>query len=357
MIAKKDIQIEGHKLMYHPNEVSRWINGQIFAPIYLEIGPTNICNHKCNFCALDYLEVKPKFLDKKVFLTNLEDMGNFGVKAIMFAGEGEPLMHKQLPEAIKQAKNSAIDISITTNGVLFDRTKTEETLKYLSWIKFSIDAGSKETYSKVHGCKEQDFDKTLENLKFASQYKKDNNLEVVVGAQMLLLPENIHEVEDLILKIKDFDINYLILKPYSQHPNSLNQKPPPLTQYNLRLKAISAKYSKGKFPIVYRSISAKEVNVDKIEYNECYGLNFFALIDALGNVIPCNIFYGKEEYYYGNINKNKFSDIWKSEQRKKVLERLYKEGTTNCRKGCRLNYINQYLDNLKNKKVEHINFI
>ena len=65
MIAKKDIQIEGHKLMYHPNEVSRWINGQIFAPIYLEIGPTNICNHKCNFCALDYLEVKPKFLDKK----------------------------------------------------------------------------------------------------------------------------------------------------------------------------------------------------------------------------------------------------------------------------------------------------
>ena len=35
---KQKIQIEGHKLMYHVDEVSRWLKGEIVAPPYVEIG-------------------------------------------------------------------------------------------------------------------------------------------------------------------------------------------------------------------------------------------------------------------------------------------------------------------------------
>ena len=80
---KKRILIEGHKLMYHVEEVSRWLKGDKIAPIYVEIGPVNSCNHKCAFCALDYLKSKGAALDKDVLIDNLKDMAEFGVKSIM----------------------------------------------------------------------------------------------------------------------------------------------------------------------------------------------------------------------------------------------------------------------------------
>ena len=61
-------------------------------------------------------------------------------------------------------------------------------------------------------------------------------------------------------------------------------------------------------------------------YPKCYGLPFFALIDARGNVLPCNLFYGNEEFIYGNLYKENFSEIWKGEKRKEVLKKNRGEG-------------------------------
>ena len=73
MVTKKQkVQIEGHKLMYHVSEASRWLNGEIVAPVYVEIGITNSCNHKCIFCALDYLKNKRASIDKTVFKQSAE---------------------------------------------------------------------------------------------------------------------------------------------------------------------------------------------------------------------------------------------------------------------------------------------
>lgn len=274
----------------------------------------------------------------------------------MFGGEGEPLLYSPLPEVIEKAKEFGLDIAITTNGVLFDDNKIKTILKNLSWIKFSIDAGTKESYAKVHGCKETDFEKLMENLKFAGIYKKENNLSCKLGAQMLLINDNIDEVEELILKIKDTGIDYLALKPYSQHPDSINQMAIDLNKYNEILIELVKKYSNESFKVIYRKQSAEEIGSER-SYDTCFGINFFALIDALGNIIPCNIFYEKEDYYYGNINQNTFSEIWKSNKRKDVVNKLYNEGCTKCRNGCRLNYVNKYLYSLKNKNIEHINFI
>jgi len=358
MSNKNDkVIIEGHKLMYHVNEVSKWLKGEIVAPIYVEIGPISSCNHKCIFCALDYLKSKGARIDKNVLVTNLKDMAQFGVKSVMFAGEGEPLLYQPLPEVIEIAKKSGLDIALTTNGVLFNEEKAKSILKNLSWIKFSIDAGTKETYAHIHGCKEEDFSHLLNNIKFACNYKKKNNLSCTIGCQILLIPDNINHVEELILLIKDFGVDYLVLKPYSQHPSSINKLVLDINKNDSMLSNISAKYSTDNFQIIYRDKSAQEIEKEEVNYENCYGINFFALMDALGNVIPCNMFYEKQDFYYGNIYQNTFTEIWKSEKRKRVVNKIYKRGCLSCRKGCRLNFINQYLNSVKNRNIKHINFI
>ncbi|MCX6707936.1 MAG: radical SAM protein, partial [Candidatus Woesearchaeota archaeon] len=353
------IQLEGHKLMYHVDEVSRWLKGETVAPIYVEIGPINACNHKCVFCALDYIKSKGAMIDKKAMINTLKNMADFGVKSIMFAGEGEPLAYPFIAEAVDKAKEYGLDIAITTNGVLLDEKKAESILENISWIKFSIDAGTRETYAKVHRCSPDDFDKVMKNIKSACEHRKKNGLKCAIGCQILLIPSNINEVEKLILKVKELGVDYLVLKPYSQHPNSINKLVLDLKKNDndSKLTGLSKKHSTAHFKVIYRNISAQEVERKQCDYDKCHGLNFFALVDASGNIIPCNLFYEKPEYYYGNINRNTFEEIWNSRKRKEILEKLYGKGCENCRKGCRLNFVNKYLDAVKNRNIEHINFI
>ncbi|MBU0459922.1 MAG: radical SAM protein [Nanoarchaeota archaeon] len=353
----RKIQLEGHKLMYHIKEVAKWLNKEDVAPIYVEIGPINSCNHKCTFCALDYLQSKNAMMEKNVLTSNLKNMAEFGVKSIMFAGEGEPLIYPYLVDVIEKAKEFGLDIAITTNGVLFKENKIKLMLKNLSWIKFSIDAGTKKTYAKIHGCKEEDFTQVLENIKFACSFKKENNFDCRVGCQILLIPDNIEEVEELILKVKELGVDYLVFKPYSKHPDSVNELILNLDKYDKKLTELSERYTTNKFKVIYRNLSVQEIEKKEITYEKCFGINFFTLIDATGNVIPCNLFYDKPDFYYGNLNENTFEEIWKSERRSEVVDKLYKKGCVNCRKGCRLNFINKYLDIVMNKELEHINFI
>jgi len=143
---KEITNVDSHKLMYHPDRVIHWQKFNDCFPIYVEIGLTNACNHKCIFCALDYLENGAKFIDTSVMISTLKNMAEHGVKSIMFAGEGESTLHKDIGLFVQKAKQLGMDISITTNGVPLTPEKIQQCLPHLSWIRFSVDSGTPENY-------------------------------------------------------------------------------------------------------------------------------------------------------------------------------------------------------------------
>jgi len=352
---KDELKIDDHKLNYHPDRVSSWMKGENIYPIYIELGISSICNHRCIFCALDYIGYKGKLLDTKVILDAIDDMSKNGVKSIMFSGEGEPTLHKDFSLIVEYAKKKKkIDVALTTNGIPFKKKIAESTLQYLSWVKFSIDAGTKETYVKIHRTDPNDFEKLMINIKDAVELKKKKKMSVKIGTQLLLIEENMHEAIILAKKMKEVGADYLIIKPYSQHPDSLHKFKIDYEKFKdiQKLEELNS----DSFNVYLRSETINKLKGRKNPYDVCHGLPFFCIIDAEGNVVPCHIFHGKKEYYYGNLYKNTFSEIWNSERRKKVLERIYKEGTVNCRENCRLDSINRYLHSLKNP-IEHVNFI
>jgi len=351
-MAKLDI--DHHKLIYHPERVAEWsANGDCF-PIYVEIGLTNRCNHRCTFCALDWLEHGGKDLDSEVACRNLENMASNGVKSVMFAGEGEPLLHKDIGKIVKVAKESGIDVSITSNGNLFNSNLAQELLPNLSWIRFSIDAGTPETYALIHGTRKENFEIVMQNITSASEIKRNKGYKVTIGTQALLTKYSLPELERLAEILKAAGADNLQIKPYSHHPSSKND-----LSFNYeeseRLRPAMEKLSTPSFQIVYRTNTINRLQSER-EYSKCRGLSFFSLIDASGNVIPCNLFYGNKEDTYGNINEKLFSEIWSSERRKVVNNQIHNAGIDSCRKGCRLDPINGYLERLKNPE-SHDNFI
>lgn len=338
------INVDDHKLMYHPERVAEWLKEGDCYPVYVEFGLTNKCNHRCGFCALDWMKHGGADIDKSVMKRTLKEMAECGVKSTMFAGEGEPLIHKNACDFVHYASEQGIEVAITSNGVLFDENKARECLPYLSWIRFSIDAGTRETYAKLHGTKPEDFDKVIRNIRSASEIKKNDKLKCVIGTQALLLPENAGELEKFVETIKWTGADNVQIKPYSQHPSSHNRQSIHYPDY-ADLKSRVEKFENPRFQVIFREQTMQRLE-EKFPYPYCFGSSFFALVDARGNVMPCNLFYNNPDFIYGNLNEESFSEIWKGEKRRKVREKL--AVTDRCREVCRLDPCNRYLHRLKN---------
>jgi len=351
---KEITNVDSHKLMYHPDRVIHWQKFNDCFPIYVEIGLTNACNHKCIFCALDYLENGAKFIDTSVMISTLKNMAEHGVKSIMFAGEGESTLHKDIGLFVQKAKQLGMDISITTNGVPLTPEKIQQCLPHLSWIRFSVDSGTPENYSKIHGCPSEDFEKLINNIKQCVELKKQNNLNITIGLQFLVIPYNIGEAIKLAERLREIGVDNLQIKPYSHHPQSDNNLIINSEEYN-KLEQELKQFNTETFKILFRKATAKRIEKET-PYNQCHGLPFFTLIDSKGNVFPCNMFYNNPEFTYGNLYEKSFSDIWRSNGRKEILSKLKQKGIQECRKGCRLDAVNRYLDRL-NKPGPHDNFI
>ena len=68
------IRMDSHKLMYHLCRVSDWLQGKDIYPIEVEISPSGACNHRCVFCAVDYIGYQPDFLQKDIILREIKQM-------------------------------------------------------------------------------------------------------------------------------------------------------------------------------------------------------------------------------------------------------------------------------------------
>lgn len=351
-------KIDSHKLIYHVNRVNDWLSGKNIYPVYMEISPCGSCNHRCLYCALDFMEYQPRFLDKDVLRERLFEMGRLGVKSIMYAGEGEPFLHWGMDEIISNTKKARMDVAVTTNGVLFDKRLCDATLPSLSWIKVSIDAGKKATYAKVHRTKPQDFEKVIENMAYAAKLKQRKRLSCALGMQIVLLPDNHKEVVPLAKKAKDIGMDYLAVKPYSQHPLSKTARYKNIKYKDyLGLAEKLNKLNSAKFNVIFRIHTMKKWDETSRNYKHCLALPFWAYIDSLGDVWACSIYLTKEQFHLGNIYKNTFQEIWESEKRKKLVHWAKQDlDTAQCRINCRMDEINSYLWQLTHP-VEHVNFI
>lgn len=350
-----NIRMDSHKLIYHPEAVSRWLKGENIYPIEIEISPSGACNHRCIFCAVDYIGYKPFFLDKNVILRDVAHMSKKGLKSVICSGEGEPLLNKDMPDIANGIKSYGVDVAMSSNGALFTKEKAKDCLRSFTWIRFSVSSMEESSYNKIQQGKQGDLQRVKDNLADAVRIKKDKKLTTTLGVQCLLLPDNMSQLPNMAKQLKEIGVDYLTIKPYSQHLHSDNTFDINY-QEMLDLEKEIKQYVTDDFSIYFRANAMKKMHHEKC-YKQCLGLPFMTHIDSQGNVWPCIAHIGTDEFCYGNINEQTFEQIWKGEKRQAVIEKLNKLDINKvCREACRLDEINKYLDELKHPG-EHVNFI
>ena len=159
-------KMDGNKMLWHLDRVNAWDNGDKIAPIHIDVGLSKGGNIKCNYCygatqGNMFRRQKDITFPRDELLRYFRTAGESGVRSMAIIGEAEPTMNPYLYEAIAEGRKAGVDISLATNGILFDDGKEgEEALENLTWIRFNISAADDHGYRRIHASK--DFEKFKE---------------------------------------------------------------------------------------------------------------------------------------------------------------------------------------------------
>lgn len=152
----------------NPNKRMLWAwrhLGLPFRPVLLHDVPrmllvetTNLCNLSCAHCArrVVYGARNRKAcgcMEWQLWKRIVDEIARYPGVTLRPFGEGEPLLHPQLPALIEYAKAQGVsNIWLNTNGTLLTEERSKSLLEAgLDQLEVSIDAYSVETYEKIKG--------------------------------------------------------------------------------------------------------------------------------------------------------------------------------------------------------------
>ncbi|NRT73703.1 radical SAM/SPASM domain-containing protein [Clostridium beijerinckii] len=196
------------------NEVSLKQRIEQYNSLYKSINPnfpknmlievSNICNHNCIFCANSKSNRKKAYINSEFAKRILREAYELGTDEVGFYSTGEPLVDKNLEIYIKEAKSIGYKYTyITTNGALLDEERSKSIIDAgIDSIKFSINAGTKESYKFIHG--KDDFGKVIKNLKYLSYYRKSNNKNFKIFISCILTKHTKEDREVLKEKFEEY---------------------------------------------------------------------------------------------------------------------------------------------------------
>jgi len=274
------------------------------APIHLDIEVTNQCNLKCPMCPRTILvnnnnkDYQTGIMDINTFKDIIDEASEIGVYSIKLNWMGEPLIHPNIVQMVKYAKEKGIvDVMFNTNAVLLDEKISKELIEGgLDKIFFSFDSPIKENYEKIRiGAR---FEDTLNNIKKIIEIRKKLNKDTpLTRVSMVLMEDNKKEYKKFVDLFKDI-VDVVSYGDYSD-------------------------------------ASGKEFfQEDYVDNFSCSQLWQRMTVTWNGDVLPCCGDINKE-YIVGNIHNETIKKIWHSNKFGKIRE-LHEQGQfakiSSCRK-------------------------
>jgi len=357
----KRLQVLPHKLFHHLDSLSSWRRGEYFPPIQTEVGPTYRCNQRCRWCYTSYLRDRKHLeLDRDTFMKIMKDLGSAGVSSCVLQGCGEPFVNRHTPEAIVTGKASGMDMAVITNGVLFTEEKALECLPHLSWMRFSALEADARMYAHAHGCPEAQYHRLLQNIQAAARLKNTaGHPELVLSTMMVVLDYNWETVPAVTNLARELGLDYIMIRPASSSTRNNFQWEPDIHKKHADIIAEAKEFEREDFLVSIRWDAFEGENRKSFpkEFQKCYGVEFETLIDSDACVYPCLHFWGSDDYKIGDLREATFEEIWRSERKAEVFQKLWTEhDLESCRQICKQSYINGALWEMEDEPL-HRNFL
>jgi len=291
--------------LYH--ELHTLKQGKLCKPRMAVIESSSGCNQSCNYCFFRDRH-DDGGLSVQSMIDILDQLYDYGVRAVEWGGSGEPLVNSGIMKAIEHGAKIGMRQGMLTNGILFRDSMLEQFLRAGTYVRFNLDTVDRELYTKIHG--KDDLEMVLGNFEEAIRYKKKYRYNCQISIKIGLFDGVTYDlIEDV--------VKYLAGKPF----------------YSLQVKNLWNETGRYYNETITKQELSKRIHFNgtklfkKIRYRtpmreQCWVTPVQTYIRANGDVMLCPYWmYRDKNHRIGNIFEKPFRHIWGgAEHRDKIAK-------------------------------------
>lgn len=212
--------------------LGRCLNPQASGPHFLEVLPTDLCNHACGWCFTTESR-STRVVGSRLLRSRLEAFLDCGGRTILLSGGGEPLLFKPLSEpsaefegttAVGWLARRGVAMGVVTNGVFLDRflNANEKFVDAIAFVRVSLDAYTPAGHEVLHQARPGDFGRILEAIRELVR-TRGHSRTPAVGCSFLIdaasgLNSTTQDFESINLLAEELGVDFVQIKhTHSQH--------------------------------------------------------------------------------------------------------------------------------------------
>ncbi|MDE2020455.1 MAG: radical SAM protein [Patescibacteria group bacterium] len=323
------------KIVWFPEKLASFRDGNITAPIYVRVKPTNRCNQKCDFCAyghgdwdigmhetVEHRDVIPR----QKMLEVLEDFHALGVKAVTYSGGGEPLMHPDITEFMSTTVQYGIDLSIITNGSMLEGERAA-ILRSSNWTRVSMDYTDATQMSQSRRVPENQFGRVLKNI---SEFAKAKPRSCELGVNYIVTQTNVTGLAAFCKRLRDCGVENVRISPVWRPDFAAYHKP---IASAVASEIDAARALTNPAFAIYSSYDLDSSSHQiRRGYHKCYFSQMVPVVGADQFIYGCHNVAFSEHGKIGSIKNRRFRDLWFSDEARRFFDGL--DPDVSCRHQC-----------------------
>ena len=269
-------------------------------PFSLHVFPSYYCNFHCLYCLhslsseqLKKRNFKREFLSFDIYKKAIDGLKGYPkLKAIIYAGHGEPLMHKDIAAMVDYAIKANVSdrTEVVTNASLLNKEMADNLIAAdLSILRISLQGVTDEMYKKVGGTNFRIAD-IVSNIKYF--YNNKNNTKIHLKIINIGLNNE-----------KEKEIFYELFNPITDVAS---------------IEYVIPFIEEIDHSSLTDDLSKCKLGHDKQPMSKICSMPFYMLaLEPNGNLIPCCS--SIVPYVYGNLKNNDIMELWDSKKHNDFL--------------------------------------
>ena len=284
---------------------------------------TNNCNQRCRHCYMYAGSINIEEISVEQWNNALDEFKQNGIKGVTFSG-GEITVYKGYKEVIMHAHQIGLQVTILSNGILWNEKLVKELSQYIDEIQISIDGYDKNSYFNVR--QYDGFDKAI---KCVELFNKTNtkvsiavtplyeNLEIFIDNFEKFAQKFMKKYPNVFVKL-----NHELIVGREVHPTQKENQ-----TYKKKLKDLVERL----YPNFY--IETFVLNYENKAIRKNCGFGEIS-IAANGDIFWCNRIHELTSHY--SILKDSVVDII---EKSKYIKEITSVDNTKICKDCEIRYI------------------
>ena len=292
---------------------------KILPPIHIRIKPTNVCNHRCSYCAYRAKDLQlgedmneRDFIPKEKMMKIIDDLVEMDVKAVTFSGGGEPFCYPYFLDTIKRLLKTKIKFASLTNGSLLKGEIAELFAKHATWVRISIDGWDDKSYAEYRGVRSGEFSNVINNIKEFKKLKGKCYLSTCINVDK----KNASHVYKLIMILKQAGVDSVKVAPCIISNDGKKNNDYHAQIFNI-VKEQIARANKDINDENFEIFDSYHTQLEsfKKDYTWCPYHQILMVIGADQNIYPCqDKAYNIKEALLGSIKNQSFKSFWYSDK-------------------------------------------